>query len=98
QGVAMGIRRDVGRYRNLHFRTSSSPAPYTELRADTSGPLVHTQKPPVRIPLPAKHLRLDAAAIVTHNHAQLATLIFNFYFDACRFGMAQRVDQRFPND
>src|ERR1700722_8003801 len=93
--VALG---DVAGNSNFYFGATAGLAQNPKSRADTPGPLTHPQQPLTAVPARLHKLRIDAAAIVTHHHAQAARQIHDLGFDVGRLGMEERVDQRLPSD
>ena len=90
--------RDVDRNGDAHFCPCTCPAPDAESRRDMLCALTHSAKTPVRITPFLNGLGIDAAAIVTNEHAQEVAQVLNLNFDLCRLGVPQRVDDRFPAD
>ncbi len=52
----------------------------------------------MRIPAILNHGGTNPAAVVTNQYTQEGAQVLNFNLDLCCFGMAQRVDDRFPAD
>ncbi len=52
----------------------------------------------MRLPCLFNYVRMDPTAVVTNEKAQEAAQVLNFYFDICRMGVTQGVDDRFSTD
>src|SRR5215472_12210366 len=90
--------RSVDRNGNPHCGPHTRPAADIESRIDFFRPRAHPAKPPVRIALFLNGFRIDSAAIVMNAYTCEVAQVLNFNVDVCRFGMAQRVHDRFPAD
>ncbi len=88
----------MSRNSNLHFCPGAWPAPDPELCSHTGGPLAHPRQSPVQIAPNLYKLRIDPAAIVTHDHTKPAVGILNLGFNGSRSRVSQCIEQRFPRD
>src|SRR5262249_31671323 len=86
----------IRRSGDAYFCARTYLAPNIELRTDVFRPPPHPSKTPVRIPCLLDGFSLNAAAVVTNQHAQEVAQVLNLDFDVYRFGMTQRVHDRFP--
>jgi hypothetical protein len=68
----------LDRQRDFYLRALSSLAPYADFRADARRSLLHTRQVPVGVPPSPQRLWINAGAVVTNDHAQLARQVFNF--------------------
>ena len=90
--------------RRLPARSSTSVPAAARLRtlnagADALGALAHARKPPVAVACPtAARPRIDAAAVVAHEHPQIARAVLDLDLDALAARVPERVDQRLAAD
>src|SRR5580692_869406 len=99
QPVAAGDRKgDVAGNGKLNLGSGGGAAPDTELGADLFGSLAHAHQSPVPFASRLQYLRVDTAAVVTHQNAKAGGGVFQLHFDVFRVRMPKSIHQGFAAD
>ena len=92
------LKRDVVRDDERDFGAGAGAAPHLEPRANPLGALPHPRESPMPGASRAQHVLIDAAAVVSHQHAQVAAGVFELHFDVSGLGMPIGVDHGLAPD
>jgi hypothetical protein len=82
----------------LYFRSNGGAAKHLQPSPDSFRSLAHSREAPVTLAPSEDYVRLNAAAIVAHQHAKLAGRVLQFDLNPFGAGMAECIDNRFPPD
>src|SRR6516165_3087258 len=96
--VLLTRERNACRHRKIDFGTGARAAPQRESGANPFGALPHAREPPVPVASGFHDLRIDAPAVVAHEHAESARAILDFELDSPGLRMAVRVDDGLTAD
>src|SRR5271165_121361 len=97
-GFGLILESDVPGDREFDFRARGGAAKHVEPRPNFFRSLTHPRKPPMSVAARPQNTRVDATAIVSHHHAQIAGRVLEFYFNPLRASVMKRVDQRLAAD
>src|SRR3954467_13617805 len=89
----LAFERDMGRDSQFHFGTGRGAAADPQASADAPRTLAHARHTPMPFPAGGHPPRVDAAAVVAHEHAQLLRRIFQFDLNMRRARMTEGVEQ-----
>src|SRR4029453_4017685 len=92
------LESDLPRDPELHFGPGVGAAADLQRAADALRPFAHPGDAPVPVAARQHHLRIDTAAVVAHQHAELPRAVFELDFDVRRSRMAEGVDTAPPAD
>src|SRR2546428_13231088 len=78
--------------------TGRMSAPDPEFRANSLRSFAHTQESPVFITFRSQHSRVDPAAIISNDNAQMPGGVFELDLNIHRTRMPEGIDQCFASD